>query len=118
MLVSPPNHSGVRATDRRSFGQVLRDELIDRGETTSIGHADWPSFAAKLDGVRYESLRKAVTGERDPSPKIMEACAAALGVEPTIFWEYQLAQARRSFDVRTVGAEEALANLRRWLDAQ
>lgn len=104
--------------ERRSFGQVLRDSLIDRGYTTPIGNVDWPGFAGELGGIRYESLRKAVTGERAPSVKIMEACAAALGLEPTIFWEYQLAQVRRSFDVRAVGAEEAFENLRRWLDTQ
>ena len=118
IVVWPPKQSGVTASERRSFGQVLRDELIDRGYTTSIGHADWPGFAAQLDGIRYESLRKAVTGERVPSLKIMEACAAALGLEPTIFWECQLARARRSFDIQAVGADAAFANLRRWLDAQ
>ena len=48
----------------------------------------------------------------------MTSCAAALGVDPTIFWEYQLAQARRSFSVRAVGEHEAFANLQRWLKLQ
>ena len=96
------------------FGKVLRDLLIERGYTTGIGNPDWPRFATELDGIRYESLRKAVTRERAPSVKIMEACASRLGVEPTIFWEYQLAQVRRSFDQREVGDYEAFANLQRW----
>jgi hypothetical protein len=97
---------------------VLRDELIARGYTTPIGNPDWARFALELDGIRYESLRKAVTRERQPSLKIMESCAAALDVDPTIFWEYQLAQVRRSFDARTAGEDVAYANLKRWLKLQ
>ena len=97
------------------FGQVLRDQLIGHGYTTAIGNPDWSRFALELDDIRYESLRKAVTREREPSVKIMESCARALGVEPTIFWEYQLAQARRGFDLREVDEDVAFANLQRWL---
>jgi hypothetical protein len=97
------------------FGQVLRDQLLEHGYTTAIGNPDWSRFALELDGIRYESLRKAVTREREPSVKIMEACASALGVAPTIFWEYRLAQVRRGFDLREVGEDEAFANLERWL---
>jgi hypothetical protein len=100
---------------RVPFGEALRDQLIARGYTTALGNPDWPRFALELDGIRYESLRKAVTREREPSVKIMEACASALGIEPTIFWEYRLAQVRRGFDLREVGEEEAFANLQRWL---
>jgi hypothetical protein len=96
------------------FGEVLRGLLIEHGYTTGIGNPDWPRFALELDGIRYESLRKAVTRERAPSVKIMEACAKRLGVEPTIFWEYQLAHVRRAFDQREVGEDEAFANLQRW----
>jgi hypothetical protein len=102
----------------KPFGQRLRDELIAHGYTTAVGNPDWARFAIELDGIRYESLRKAVTREREPSVKIMTSCAAALGVDPTIFWEYQLAQARRSFSVRAVGEDEAFANLQRWLKLQ
>jgi hypothetical protein len=102
------------AVHPRSFGLVLRDLLIEHGYTTGIGNPDWPRFALHLDGIRYESLRKAVTREREPSVKIMETCAATLGVDPSVFWEYELAQARRAFDSREVGEDEAFANLRRW----
>ena len=111
--------SGPRRTLRRvPFGQVLRDQLIERGFTTALGNPDWPRFAAELEAIRYESLRKAVTREREPSVKIMESCASVLGVEPTIFWEYQLAQVRRGFDLREVGEDEAFDNLQRWLRAR
>jgi hypothetical protein len=100
---------------RVPFGQVLRDQLIEHGYTTAIGNPDWSRFALELDEIRYESLRKAVTREREPSVKIMEACASALGIEPTVFWEYRLAQVRRGFDLGEVGEDEAFANLERWL---
>lgn len=113
-----PRSSSTRATGGaprpKPFGQVLRDLLIERGYTTGIGNPDWPRFALELDGIRYESLRKAVTRERAPSAKIMEACAKRLDVDPTIFWEYQLAQVRRTFDQREVGEDVAFANLQRW----
>jgi hypothetical protein len=103
------------AVQRVPFGQVLRDQLIERGYTTALGNPDWSRFALELGDIRYESLRKAVTREREPSVKIMEACAGALGLEPTIFWEYRLEQVRRGFDLREVGEDEAFANLQRWL---
>ena len=113
-----PRSSSTRATGGaprpKPFGQVLRDLLIERGYTTGIGNPDWPRFALELDGIRYESLRKAVTRERAPSAKIMEACAKRLDVDATIFWEYQLAQVRRTFDQREVGEDVAFANLQRW----
>jgi hypothetical protein len=114
MARSSSTRSTTRAAPPKSFGQVLRDLLIERGYTTGIGNPDWPRFAMELDGIRYESLRKAVTRERAPSVKIMEACATRLGVEPTMFWEYQLAEVRRAFDLREVGDDEAFANLQRW----
>lgn len=107
-----------RAVRRQPFGQVLRDLLIEHGYTTALGNPDWPRFALELDGVRYESLRKAVSREREPSPKIMRACAKTLRADPSIFWEYQLADVRRAFDIREVGEDEAYANLQRWLRAR
>jgi hypothetical protein len=104
-----------RGNGRRSFGKVVRDLLIERGYTTAIGNPDWPRFARELDGVGYETLRKAVTGERPPSKKVMESVATRLDVEPAIFWEYELACAKQAFDVRQVGDDEAFANLQKWL---
>jgi hypothetical protein len=99
---------------RRAFGEVVRDLLIERGYTTGIGNPDWPRFADELDGVNYETLRKAVTRERAPSTRVMESVAARLDVDPGIFWEYELDRARRSFDLRHVADDEAFANLQRW----
>lgn len=106
---------GGAAESRRGFGQITRDLLIDRGMVTAIGNPDWPALAKELGDVSYESLRKAVTAERPPSIKIMEMVAEVLGVDPNIFWEYQLAQAQRAFDPKEVGEDEAFANLQKWL---
>ena len=99
----------------RPFGAMVRDLLIERGIVTAMGNPNWSSFAMQLGDVQYESLRKAVTGERRPSPKIMEKVAEALGVEPGAFIEYQLWLAQRAFDPAEVGDDEAFANLTAWM---
>jgi hypothetical protein len=99
----------------RPFGAILRDLLIERGITTGIGNPDWVTFARTLPDVKYESLRKAVTGERQPGIKIMQSVASALDVDPDVFWEYQLARVQRSFNPSEVGEAVAFANLQAWL---
>jgi hypothetical protein len=102
-----------------SFGKVLRDQLIEREIVTGMGNPNWSAFAQLLDTVHYETLRKAVTGERQPSPKVMEESAAALGEKPEeLFVEYRVWQAQRMFDPREVGVSAALANLDAWAAAQ
>ena len=103
-----------RQAPPRSFGTVVRDLLIEQDRTTPLGNPDWAAFAKVLPGISYESLRKAVTGERDPSPKIMETVATALDVDPGRFVEYRLWQARRRFDPAEVGSAAALRNLETW----
>jgi hypothetical protein len=100
----------------RPFGAVLRDLLIERGITTGIGNPDWVAFARSTPDVSYESLRKAVTGERPPGTRIMQSVASALAVEPDVFWEYQLTEVQRSFNPSEVGQEVAFANLQAWLE--
>ena len=104
--------------ETKPFGTVVRDLLIERGITTSLGNPNWAEFAMMLDSVGYETLRKAVTGERHPGEKVMLEVAAALEVEPETFYEYNLLIAQRAFDPREVGAEDALANLLAWKRAQ
>ena len=79
-------HVGGNDNKPRPFGAVLRDLLIERGITTGIGNADWVTFARMLTDVSYESLRKAVTGERPPGVRIMQSVASALKVDPDVFW--------------------------------
>ena len=98
------------ATDTR-FGLVLRDLLIARGFTTKMGNANFARFSQELESTHYEVLRKAVSGNREPSPRVMEDCAETLGVSPTVFVEYRLWQARRTFDPAEVGLPAALEAL-------
>lgn len=101
-----------------SFGALLRDYLIQRDIVTGIGNPNWSAFAEQLPSVHYETLRKAVAGERPPGPGLMEAVAEGLGVEPTVFYEYRLLEAQRQFDPKAVGVDQALANLETWVDAR
>lgn len=106
-------HQGVTSKPR-PFGAVVRDLLIEKEMTTALGNPNWRAFAGSLEGIQYESLRKAATGERWPSAKIMEAVAEMLGVSPSVFWEYELWLAQRQFDPREVGHDAALAALIEW----
>jgi hypothetical protein len=111
-----PQDSSTREgrRDYRPFGIVLRDLLIEREITTKLGNPDWVDFARTLRGVHYETLRKAVTGERPVAPKVVEAVAKNLGVDPTMFADYRLWQVRKTFDPATVGIDAALESLARW----
>jgi hypothetical protein len=100
-------------TTHRPFGRRLRDLLIANDVTTRNGNPDWADFCQQLDGISYETLRKAVTAERAPTTKIIEAVSDTLSVEPDRFVE-RLLQAQRRFDWREVGFEDAVANLRLW----
>ena len=108
---------GKLADEFRPFGRVLRDLLIERDITTGMGSPNWSAFSELMDGVHYETLRKAVTGERQPTPQVMKAAADALGLDPAeTFSEYALWLAARDFDPREVGVDAALANLKAWND--
>ena len=96
------NHNPVET----SFGALLRDHLIERDIVTGIGNPNWSAFAEQLEGVHYETLRKAVAGERPPGPGLMEAVAEGLGVQPSVFFEYRLYQAQRAFDPKIVGVDQ------------
>jgi hypothetical protein len=109
----------AEAEDFKPFGRVLRDLLIEREITTGMGNPNWSAFSQLLESVQYETLRKAVVGERVPSPKVMEEAAEALGYKPEeLFTEYRIWQAQRMFDPREVGVAEALRNLDAWAAAQ
>ena len=96
------------------FGAALRSLLISRGITTKNGNPDWVTFAERLPNIHYETLRKAVTGDRYPARKVIEAVSLALEVEPTVFAEYDLWDTQRQFDPREVGLSRALWNAQRW----
>lgn len=102
----------------KPFGIAVRDLLIDRGFVTGMGNPNWAAFALELPTIHYETLRKAVTGERVPAEKVMAEIAEALDVDPMEFVEYQLVQARKAFDPLEVGEDVALANLATWNEAK
>jgi hypothetical protein len=103
------------ASHHKPFGSAVRDLLIEKHITTRLGNPDWAGFSQLLEGVSYETLRKAVVGERSPGPKLMEAVSDALDVDPKIFVEYQIVAAQRDFDAREVGIDAAVANAAKWL---
>jgi transcriptional regulator with XRE-family HTH domain len=101
-------------TDKR-FRDALRDLILAEGENVTLnGNVDYPRFVERLGGVSYETLRKALAGERKPSASLMETVASALGISPEYFVEYRLANALRSFDVGEVGWDQAVKNLHAW----
>lgn len=57
-------------TNPPQFGAMLRALLINAGIVTRMGNPDWTGLVRQMQGVNYESLRKAVVGERPPSEKI------------------------------------------------
>lgn len=93
---------------------MLRTRLIEAGIVTRIGNPYWMEFVEQLPGITYETLRKAVVGERPPSEKILVAAAQALGVSPTVFTEYRLLEARRALDPTEVGWDRAVKALQMW----
>ena len=98
----------------RPFGAKLRDLLIEKDITTTMGNPDWTGFVQLVKGIHYETLRKAITGERLPAIKLIETVSDALSVAPDTFVEYRLAEARRQFDPRAVSSAQALTTLSRW----
>jgi plasmid stability protein len=97
----------------RPFGMVVRDLLIERGITTRLHNPDLPRFAESLTDVHYETLRKALAGERTPAPKLIDVVAKKLDVDPEVFAEYRLARLRESLDPGQVGIDLALEHLAR-----
>jgi hypothetical protein len=106
--------SPLKQTHPPKFGAVLRTHLIDADIVTRMGNPSWMEFVEQLPGITYESLRKAIVGERPPSEKILLATAQALGVSPTVFTGYRLLEARRALDPSEVGWNRAVKALQKW----
>ena len=111
---------GEKMNGEKTFGIVVRDYLLAQGGdyVTGIGNPNWSRFAEDIDGVHYETLRKAVAGERAPGVGLMESVASAMGQEPTIFFEYTVAKTRELFDPAVVGVEQAIENVNLFLEAR
>ena len=101
-------------TDQSKFSRVLLNLVIDSGYVRRNGSPDWVRFVASVPDVGYETLRKALAEERPASETLMRRVALALNVEPTVFTEYRLIQARRQLDPDQVGWTRAVQVLARW----
>jgi len=107
-----------RSESIEPFGAAVRGLVSEDADLlTSTGNVNWTAVADKI-GLGYDTLRKAVSGERLPSVEVMEQVAAGLGVAPTYFPEYRLWETQRQFDVREVGWDKAIGNLRDWASKQ
>jgi hypothetical protein len=104
----------VATETTESFAVALRELVLEQDYATRNGNPNWSAFSAELDDVHYETLRRAVVGERPPSPLLMEECARVLRVRPEYFLEYRVHLAKRDFDPREVGIDQAVQNLRTW----
>jgi hypothetical protein len=96
------------------FPVALRELLVDNDYVTRGGKPNWAVFAAELEGSHYETLRRAATGRRRPSPALIEDCARVLRVRPEFFLEYRLQEAQLEFDPAAVGVDRAVRNLALW----
>lgn len=98
----------------KPFKQALAELLREHDYTTQTGNVNWHAFARDLEGVHYETLRKALADKRNVTKRIMEECARVLRVKPEHFVEYRALEVAELFDVRTVGFDAVLANLDAW----
>lgn len=99
------------------FRDVARELFVGREEfLTHTGNVNWMLVSEALPDVYYETLRKAVAGDRNPTLSLMEKVAELAGVSPEVFGEYQIAKAQAAFDVKEVGYEAAMENVRRFVD--
>ena len=100
----------------------MRDLILaldDEAFFTPNRNINWMTFVRETTarrGVKYETLRKAVAGERPAGISLIETVAKTLGIGPDFFVEYRLAQAQRAFDPGEVGFERAVKNLRAWTE--
>jgi len=110
LLRSVPNETTA------AFRDALLELLLEHDYSTQTGSPNWAAFAERLDGIHYQTLRRAVGGQQRPSPRLIEECARVLGLRPEYFVEYRFYLAQRDFDPREVGRDRALANLKAWFD--
>lgn len=103
----------VDETNERPFAETLQRIVQERGVTNRVGNVVWRQFADDLPTIHYETLRKMLSGERLLDLESLEEIAKAAEVDPAAFVEYRVLRARQLFDVREVGLDQAVANLRR-----
>jgi hypothetical protein len=75
--------------------------LAESEYVTAGGRPNLAALAQQLNGVSYESLRRAARGRATPSTTLIEEVARMLRLSPDYFLEYRLAQVARRLDLRT-----------------
>lgn len=100
------------------FPAALRELVMENDYVTNTGKPNWAAFASELEGFHYETVRRAATGRRPPTPRLMEECARTLRIRPEYFLEYRVYLAQRDFSPAAVGVERALENLALWTRAR
>lgn len=109
----------VRPVTDKPFGRALAELLRQREEfLTLTGNINWRLVAERLHGVHYETLRKSVAGDREPTVNLIEQSAQLAGVEPDFFVEWHTAQIVEGFNVKKVGWEESKRNVLLFLEAK
>ena len=69
---------------REVFGDLLREK-----QKLPLGRINVRAFCSEIPDYDYSTLRRMIAGSIPLQPKAMELMAAALGVPPETFFEYQ-----------------------------
>jgi anthranilate phosphoribosyltransferase len=77
-----------REFSNKRFSDALADLLrLEAGDLDA--RVNLREFFGRVDGWKYETLRKQIAGERTLQPEAISAMAEALGVPPEFFLEYR-----------------------------
>lgn len=99
------------------FRDALRELLCKHEEfTTAFGGPNYAAYARVLPSTSYKRLRDVLAGERRLTWQVIEECADVLRVEPEHFVEYGPLKAQHQFTPDEIGWEQALENLRCWVN--
>lgn len=82
-----PGYPRTDYTSRR-FADALA-ELLRHESGDSRARVNLREFFGRVEGWKYETLRKQISGERTLQPEAIEAMAEILGVPPEYFQEYR-----------------------------
>lgn len=80
------------------FARALGDLLHELGPTDAMGRVNLKAFLRRLPW-EYNAVRKQIVGERTLQPRVIEAIANELHVDPCYFMEYRVWQVKHVLDV-------------------
>jgi anthranilate phosphoribosyltransferase len=79
----------------KPFAEAL-EELLRQESGDPRARINLTEFFRRVDGWKYETLRKQIVSERTLQPEAIEAMAEALGVAPEYFQEYRQLQMQQA----------------------